>query len=134
MTKLEVRVPHELEDLLGLVAAKLATRLEALCAPLLRFYLGEVARDAEMATLARVLANDRMANGRNAGRISLSLAKPLWEGAWARAKQIGFTEKSEVVRGVIVAAAIDAGVDSPRPGAKPSARRRQALEAIAASL
>jgi hypothetical protein len=134
LTKVEVRIPHELQDLLGLVAAKFAVRVEVLCAPLLRFYLREISRDAKMATLARLLAQDRLASGPNRGRISLCLAKPLWDGAWSQAKQAGITEKSEVVRGVIVAAAIDAGVDTPRAGLKPSQRRRQALEAIATSV
>ena len=69
-----------------------------------------------MAALAYRLAQDTLALGPNRGRISLSLAKPLWECAWERAKRAGITERSEVVRGIILAAAIDAGLDLPRAG------------------
>jgi len=134
LEKLEVRIPLELQDLLGLLAHKFATRAEAFSACLLRFYLGEVGRDAKMAELARRLAQDPLALGPNKGRISLSLEKALWDAAWERAKQAGIKERSEVVRGIILAAAIDAGLDRPQAGTRPSVRRRTAIEAIAAAV
>ena len=87
-----------------------------------------------MAALGGLLSQDKLANGPNRGRISLSLARELWDEAWVQAKQAGMTEKSEVVRGIITAAAIDTGIDLSRGGARPSLRRRLALEAIATSV
>jgi len=45
LVKFEARVPRELEDALGLIAAKFHARPDALSAPLFRFYLREVGRD-----------------------------------------------------------------------------------------
>jgi hypothetical protein len=134
LEKIEVRIPLELHDLLGLLAHKFSTRVEALSAPLLRFYLGEVGRDTKMAALACRLSHEPLALGPNKGRISLALEKGLWDAAWERAQQAGIKERSEVVRGIILAAALDAGLDRPRTGARPSARRRTAIETIATAV
>jgi hypothetical protein len=115
-------------------ADKYSARPEAFCAPLLRFYLREVSRDARMAAVARRLAHDRLALGPNKARISLALGKGLWDEAWKRARKAGIKEHSEVIRGIILAAAIDARLDEPRADAKPSKERFRVVEAIAASV
>ena len=62
--KVEVRVSRELEEVLGLVAAKFSARVEALSNPLLRFYLREMGKDSKMAdALAKRLAQGPLAAG-----------------------------------------------------------------------
>lgn len=132
--KLEVRVPFELQDMLGLVAAKYEVRFEDLQAPLIRYYLRQVVKSAKLAEVARLLAQDRLIQGPNKGRISCLVPKPVWKEAWERAKQAGIREKSELVRGVILCAAMDAGINRGIKGVRPSSHRREQIEAIAESV
>jgi hypothetical protein len=139
LVKFEARVPRELEDALGLIAAKFHARPDALSAPLFRFYLREVGRDESLARMVTELSHDRLAMAPNLGRISVGVVRPLWDAAWGRARAAGIRNKSELARGLILAAAVDARIhDSPAlaiPHHGKSARNRQyALEALAESL
>lgn len=139
MIKFEARVPRELEDALGLIAAKFHARPNDLSSPLFRFYLREVGRDGSLAQAVRVLSHDRLAMAPNRGRISVGVPRLLWDAAWKRAKAAGIRNKSELVRGLILAAAVDAHIhDAPELGAsrrgKSAKNRQQVLEALAESL
>jgi hypothetical protein len=133
LEKLEVRVPLALQDMLGLIAAKYEVRFEDLQAPLIRYYLRQVAKNARLAEAAKRLARDRLGQGPNKGRISCLVQGPVWREAWERAKQAGIRDKSELVRGLIVCAGVDTGISRGTGEIRASARRRGQIEAIAES-
>jgi hypothetical protein len=132
LIKFGARVPLQLQGALGLVAARYEARPEAFSAPLIRFYLREVGRDAGAAALVRDLARDPIARGRRRGRISVGVDKRLWDDAWRNAQGAGIRDRSELARGLLVAAALDAGLGRVGTAARrASPRRRRTLEAIA---
>jgi hypothetical protein len=139
LVKFEARVPRELEDALGLIASRFRARPEALSNPLLRFYLREVGRDEALARVVGVLAREPLAMAHGRGRISVGVARTLWDAAWGRAKAAGIRNRYDLARGLILAAAVDARIhDAPPAAAFPRDRatreRRYALEALADSL
>jgi hypothetical protein len=130
--RFEARIPKELDDALGLVADKFSARLHGLDAALARYYLHVVGRDRRTAVRIKALAHSILAQGKGNGRLSLRLEADTWDRAWTMARQVGMKTKSELIRGVMVAAAIDADV-ATADGEKPSPAFRKALEAIAVS-
>ncbi|HEX5727217.1 MAG TPA: hypothetical protein VFX98_17200 [Longimicrobiaceae bacterium] len=125
---LEARVPRHLEDVLGVVAHHYGRADTDFRATILRYYLHLLAEDAGVADRVRELARSDLARGAADGRVSLKVRRPVLERAWGNARRHGIRQKSEMVRGVIVAAAQDLeGRD------RLSRRQRQALTAIAAA-
>ena len=92
--------------------------------------MSKVGEDLETARKVKELAGSPLAGGRNTGRISLRIEKPAWDAAWTMARKAGIKSKSEVIRGIIVAAALDSGV-ATEAGRKPSLQFKKALRTIA---
>jgi hypothetical protein len=126
----EVRVPPILNDALRLIAGVYSARPEEFEPALIRYYLHKLARDPETARRIKACAGSPLARGRNLGRISFRLETSAWKAAWRVAQGVGFKNRADVVRGVIVAAAVDSGVAQP-DGEEPSREFRKAIEAIA---
>jgi hypothetical protein len=108
--RFEVRIPLELDDALRLIASKYTARPEAFEGSLIRYYLAKLGEDETTARRIKEMAASPLASGRNTGRISLRIEKPTWERAWKMARRVGIKNKSETIRGIIVAAAVDSGV------------------------
>jgi metal-responsive CopG/Arc/MetJ family transcriptional regulator len=121
--RIEARVPKELEDILGWIATQYSGRLDAFRGALIRYYLGELTRDEGMAARVKALAASRMASGRQDERFHLRLEKALLDRALAVARSAGVEDRSDVIRGLILAACEDAQHPSPT--------KRAALEALA---
>jgi len=121
--RLEARISKELDDVLGWVTSQYAGRLDAFRGALLRYYLDALVKEGEMATRVKRLANADLAHGKQDERIHLRLEKPLLDRAWAAAQSVGIADKSEMIRGLILAAAEDAE--------RPTPTRRAAFEALA---
>jgi hypothetical protein len=128
--RFEVRIPLELDDALRLIARQFAARHEAFEGSLIRYYLSKVGKDKETARRVKELAGSPLAAGPNTGRISLRIGKATWDAAWSMAREVGIKSKSEVIRGVIIAAALDSGV-ATEAGRKPSLEFKKALRTIA---
>jgi hypothetical protein len=128
--RFEIRIPLELDDALRLIASKYAARPEVFEGSLIRYYLAKVGEDETTARRIKEMAASPLASGRNTGRLSLRLEKPSWETAWKMARKVGIKNKSEAIRGVIVAAAVDSGV-ADEAGWRPSHEFQKALRAIA---
>ena len=123
-------IPLELDDAFRLVARKYAARPEVFERSIIRFYLAKVGEDETTARRIKELAASPLALGRNTGRISVRMEKPSWETAWKMARRVGIKNKSEAIRGVIVAAAVDSGITN-EAGWRPSSEFRKALRTIA---
>jgi hypothetical protein len=140
MVSFEARVPRELMDAIGLIAAKFHSRLETLMSPLFRFYLREVGRDSSLARMVNELSHDRLAAPLNCrSRISVAVPSPVWDAAWGGARAAGIRKKSELARGLILAAALDARIHeipelADRRKGKSTKARQHAFEALAESL
>lgn len=103
---LEARIPLHLDDMLHALADFFHTSVEGFRAELLRFYMREVADDAEFAERVRTLGASELAGGRARSRISLRVPATLLEQARAGAARAGMSD-TELVRGIIVAAKED---------------------------
>ena len=126
----DVRVPLILKDALRLIASVYSARPEDFEPALFRYYLHRLGRDPETARRIKVFAESTLAKGKNLGRISFRLENSAWEQAWRLAQAAGLTNMADVVRGVIVAAAVDSEVVKI-DGAGPSREFRKAIETIA---
>jgi hypothetical protein len=123
LVKIEARLSKEMEDLLGWIAAKYAGRLDAFRGALIRFYLHEMAHLPELTRRVKCLADSEIAGGRQEERFQVRLEKPLLDRAWAAAQSAGIVDKSDMIRGLILAAAEDAE--------QPNSPRQPALAALA---
>jgi hypothetical protein len=128
--RFEIRIPMELDDALRLIASKYAARPEVFEGSLIRYYVSRLGEDDRTARRIKELAGSALASGRSTGRLSLRIERPAWEAAWKRARKAGIRNRSEVIRGVIVAAAVDAGVVT-EGARKPSREFTKALRTIA---
>jgi hypothetical protein len=128
--KCEVRVPPVLNDALGLLASKFSVRTEEFGGLIIRYYLQRMGNDLATARRIKAFAASSLAKGKTTGRISIRLAEPVWEEAWKVAREAGLNTKSEVFRGVIVAAAVDSEI-AREEGLMPSGDFKRAIETIA---
>lgn len=128
--RIEIRLPKELDDVLRLVASHYMARYDVFGASLIRYYVGRMGTEARVVRRVVHGARTPLAMSPSKGRLSLSIEKPVWDAAWEASRREGLRDKSEVIRGIIIAAAVDSGL-LPAQGMKPSTRCREALQAIA---
>lgn len=107
-TRIDVRIPKELRDLIGMIAAELDADPEAFAGSVLRYYFAQLSADKRLARRIGRLANSRAASGTPGGRIALRLSKPMLEAALASVTRThAGVDQSALVRGVLVAAKED---------------------------
>lgn len=105
--QLEARIPTHLEDVIYMVAKRFSAPVQAFRPALLRFYLAEVAGDAEFAARVRALAESDLADAPARARISLRLPSELLQEARDTARQAGIQKDSRLLRGLLLAAKED---------------------------
>jgi hypothetical protein len=130
--RFEVRIPKELDDVLRLVSSKYSARHEVFGGSVIRYYLARMGEEPMTARRILRCAQSPIAAGRSDGRFSLRVEAPVWDTAWGAARRAGIRVKADVVRGAIVAAAVDAGLEVVE-GMRSSPRDREALKAIASA-
>ena len=128
--RIEVRIPRVLDDAMGLVADKYAVRLEALEAPIVRHYLRRIGKDRRVASRVKDLLSSPLATGPADARITIRVAPDALGAALAVARGAGLESASDLIRGILVAAALDAGV-AAGGSTKPDRRSRDAIALIA---
>lgn len=107
-TRIDARIPKELRDLIGMIAAELDADPEAFAGNVLRYYFAELSTDRRLARRIGRLANSRAAAGTPGGRIALRLARPLLDAALtAVTRTHAGVDQSALVRGVLLAAKED---------------------------
>lgn len=113
---LEVRIPTHLEDVIRLLASHYEAPVQTFRPGLLRFYLRELASDAQFAERVNTLAKSDMARGPARARISLRAPEPLLAEARERARRVGMDTDAQMLRGLLLAAKEDVldGGDSQR--------------------
>ena len=104
---LEARIPTHLEDVIHLIADRYEAPVQAFRPGLLRFYLREVARDAEFAGRVRELANSDLAQAPARARVSLRASQELLAEARQQARGAGIGTDAEMLRGILLAAKED---------------------------
>jgi hypothetical protein len=123
-SRVDARIPKELRDLVGVLAAEFGGEPEPFAGGMVRYYLREIIDDRSLARRVARLAKSEDAKGTPGGRLAFRLDKRLLREAMAAARRAHVTDKSALVRGIIVAARQDAYDD-------PDEMRRAALRAIA---
>ena len=121
--RLEARIPKALDEILQALTAWYAGREDAFQSALLRYYLHEMANDPEMAGRVKRLASGDAAACKCDGRVHFRVEKPLLDRAERAMTNAGIADRSEMVRGVILAALEDTE--------SATAERKAALRAIA---
>ncbi|MFQ5791110.1 MAG: hypothetical protein ACE5JI_11625 [Acidobacteriota bacterium] len=101
------RVPRHLDDVLVLIADRFSASPSSFWPIMLRFYLRELQENEEFARRIRVLARTELAKGRAEARLSIRLSEELLQAAWERAREAGIRTRTEMVKGLIVAAKED---------------------------
>jgi hypothetical protein len=142
---LEVRIPTHLEDVIHLMARKFEAPIPTFRPNVLRFYLRELASDAQFAERVNVLARSDMARGPARARVSLRAPQPLLAEARERARRVGIDTDAQMLRGLLLAAKEDVldggdpqrilrlggaaqaeGAARPKPAPAPRTRRPRA--------
>jgi hypothetical protein len=123
-SRVDARIPKELRDLVGLLAAEFGGDPEPFGGNVVRYYLRELIDDKALARRVAKLSNSKEAEGTPGGRLAFRADKHLLGEAMAAAKQVHVRDKSALVRGIIMAAKQDA-YDAP------DASRREAFKALA---
>ena len=124
--RIDARIPKELRDVIGVLAADFGGETEPFAGGMLRYYMRAMTEDEVLARRIRALAASADARGTPGGRIAFRLDKRLMADALSTFGDHKSDSKSSLVRGIIVAAKQDA-YDSPNKG------RLNALKAIAAA-
>jgi len=123
---LQALLPRQLDDTLGVIADVLDAREDTFTPAMLRFYLSEVARSRRFAGRVERLSRSDLARGGRTVRRSLRLSKALLESAWRGAREAGLETKTDLLKGIIIAAKEDILEGSP------GRARRRVVEGIAA--
>ena len=118
-----VRIPHELDDLIWLVAAELGANPAKSGAALIRFYLHEAIASASFARRLKRLASDDLAMRASRAKLTLRSDLGLLEELSKVEKNLNVS-RSDLVRGAVIAAKEDVLEKRPR-------RRLEQLRAIA---
>src|SRR5215218_4282378 len=87
--ELEARIPSHLDDVVHLLSDHFAAPVASFRPSLLRFYLREVASDAELAGRVKSLAESELAQGRARSRVSLRAPEALLRDVRGRAREVG---------------------------------------------
>ena len=122
--RIDVRVPKELRDVIGLLAVEFGGDPVAFAGGVVRYYLHELVESKALARRVAALATSDEAGGTPGGRLALRLDRRLLDDAMKAAGRVRVRDKSALVRGIIVVAKQDA-YDAPDED------RRAALRAIA---
>ncbi|MBU6367982.1 MAG: hypothetical protein KJT01_17340 [Gemmatimonadetes bacterium] len=123
---MDARIPKELRDVVGVIAAEFGGEPEPFAGGVVRYYLRALRDDARLARRVATLARSPEARGTPGARIAFLTERQLLADALAAAARIHPTDRSALVRGILVAAAHDTFTT-------PHAARREALRAIAAA-
>ena len=105
--ELEARIPSHLDDVVHLLSDHFAAAVASFRPSLLRFYLREVASDADLADRVKVLAGSDLAQGRARARVSLRAPEGLLRDVRGRARQAGIASDADLIRGILLAAKED---------------------------
>ncbi len=105
--ELEARIPSHLDDVVHLLSDHFAAAVASFRPSLLRFYLREVASDADLADRVKVLAGSELAQGRARARVSLRAPEGLLRDVRGRARQAGIASDADLIRGILLAAKED---------------------------
>jgi hypothetical protein len=105
--QLEARIPTHLEDVIYLIARDFHAPVQAFRPAVLRFYLGEMTRDAELAERVRLLAESDLADAPARARVSLRIPAELLAAAREQARAAGIAKDSDLIRGLLLAAKED---------------------------
>ncbi len=106
--RFESRIPRELDDALDWITGRYAGRFDSFRGSLMRYYLGQLSREAGLADRVRQLAESDLARGEQRGRLCFRLDRALLERAWAAAQTVGIEDKADMVRGLVLVAIEDA--------------------------
>ena len=102
--KLEVRVPHHLSDLLGLVAQEFDVPKDTFAPLLFRYYLHECTESPALANRVCSLAKDDVLSGPKDSRISLRLTDSQWDTLMRAWQACDVSDKSVLLNSVILVA------------------------------
>jgi len=105
--ELEARIPGHLDDVVHLLSDHYAAAVASFRPSLLRFYLREVASDAELAVRVKALAASELAKGRARSRVSLRAPQDLLRDVRGRAREVGIASDADLIRGILLAAKED---------------------------
>jgi hypothetical protein len=105
--QLEARIPTHLEDVIYMIARDFRAPVQAFRPAVLRFYLGEMTRDAELAERVRLLAESDLADAPARARVSLRVPAELLAAAREQARAAGIARDSDLIRGLLLAAKED---------------------------
>lgn len=122
---INARIPKHLDDVLHLIADRYSASSRAFCSVLFRYYLNQVVHSEPFARRVGRLSRQELAKGKADARVSLRLSEELWKDAWEVAREAGVRNRSDLLKGVIIAAMEDSTTDR-------APARRKVLEEIAA--
>lgn len=122
---INARIPKHLEDVLRLVADRYSASSRAFISVLFRFYLNQVANSEPFARRVCRLSREDLAKGKSEARVSLRISEDLWHDALRGAREAGLSSRSDLLKGVILAALEDSTTER-------APARRKVLEEIAA--
>jgi hypothetical protein len=113
---LEARIPTHLEDVIHLMAREFEAPVQTFRPSVLRFYLREIASDAEFAERVQRLARSELAQAPARARVSLRAPEGLFSEAREQARNAGIATDAEMLRGLLLAAKEDVldGADPER--------------------
>lgn len=123
--KVPLRMSRELDDVLHLVADRFQAAADLFTGMLVRYYLHEARTDPELLSRAARLAHSPLATQPQQVRASFYVGTELLETMDARMREAGIAGRSELIRGLIIAAKEDL-LDDRAP------RRKEELKQIAA--
>ncbi len=121
---MSVRVPRELCDVLHLVAEYLHTEADQFTPALIRYYLAAAATNESLARRLGKLSKSRLATGKLEESLRLRIRRDLHDSVGRIASSTEGVNKSDLVRGAILAAKQDV-LDGGAPA------RQRKLEAVA---
>ena len=124
---MSVRVPRELDDVLGLVAEHYGSKPAQFTPALIRYYLTAAASNAGLVRRLSKLSRSRLAQGKSKENLRLRVRKDLHESVHEMASGIDGVNKSDLVRGAILAAKEDILEGRAH-------RREKELEAVASAV
>ena len=124
---MSVRVPRELDDVLGLVSEHYGSESAQFAPALIRYYLTAAASNAGLARRLSELSKSRLAQGKANGNLRLRVRKELHESVHEIASRFEGVNKSDLIRGAILAAKEDVLEGRAR-------RREKELEAVASAV
>ena len=126
-SRVDARIPKELRDVLGVLATEFGGDAESFAGGLVRYYMQEMTESRALARRVALLASSKEAAGTAGGRLAFRLDRCLLAKAMASVRGTAVSDKSALVRGIIVAAKHDV-YD------RPNKSRVNAFKAIAAAV